>query len=137
MVCIYCGSATRVTNSRQQRQTNHVWRRRKCSSCGAVFTSNESVDYPKSFVLEMLDKSLRPFKKEQLFVSVLKCCEHRTSAIDDAVALTETILNKMIRSSDQSVIAAHHLCALTHETLQRFDHASAVQYAALHPEYKL
>lgn len=137
MVCIYCGSTTHVTNSRQQKQTNHVWRRRKCTSCNAVFTSNESVDYPKSFVLEKSDGSLSPFKKEQLFVSILKCCEHRKSAIDDASALTDTILSKMVRSSSTSVIAVNHVASLVHETLQLFDNASAVQYAALHPEYKL
>jgi transcriptional regulator NrdR family protein len=85
----------------------------------------------------MSDRSLRQFKKEQLFVSILKCCEHRKCAIDDASALTETILSKMVRSSTSSVIAANHVASLVHETLQLFDNASAVQYAALHPEYKL
>lgn len=137
MVCIYCGSTTRVTNSRHRKQTVQVWRRRVCTSCGAVFTSTESVDYPKSLMLEMPNKSLRPFVKEKLFLSLYKSCEHRTSAVDDAVALTDTVVSKIIRSGTKSVVPAEQLAKLVHETLQHFDTASAVQFGAYHAEYKL
>jgi len=137
MVCIYCGAATRVTNSRHRKQTAQVWRRRVCTSCGAVFTSIEAVDYPKSLALEMPDQSLRPFIKEKLFLSIHKCCEHRKSAVDDAAALTDTIIAKIVRTGTQSVIPAHQVAKLVHDTLSNFDAASAVQFAAYHAEYKL
>ena len=136
MVCIYCGAATRVTNSRHRKQTAQVWRRRICVSCGAVFTSTEAVDYPKSLALEMPDKSLRPFTQEKLFLSIHKSCEHRKLAVDDAAALTDTVIAKIVRTGTQSVIPAQQLAKLVHETLTNFDSASAVQFAAYHAEYK-
>jgi transcriptional regulator NrdR family protein len=137
MVCIYCGSTTRVTNSRRQKQSNQIWRRRLCLSCSAVFTSTESVDYPKSFALEMPDGSLRPFKKEKLFLSILKSCEHRKTALDDAIALTDTVLTKTLDSGSTSVLPAHQVVKNVHKALLHFDHASAVQFAAYHPDYAL
>lgn len=137
MVCIYCGKATRVTNSRLQKQSNQVWRRRQCQTCGAVFTSIEAADYPKSFALKMPDAVLRPFIKERLFLSILKCCEHRKNGLQDAIALTDTAVAKVLRTGTQSVISAQQLTKIVHDMLRNFDNASAVQYAALHPEYKL
>jgi transcriptional repressor NrdR len=137
MVCIYCGSSTKVTNSRHQKQTGQVWRRRLCMSCKAVFTTTEAVDYPKSFVIELPNKQLQPFIKEKLFLSVLKSCEHRKTALQDAIALTDTVMAKIIRAHATSVVASHEVARLINDTLQNFDHASAVQYAAYHAEYKL
>lgn len=137
MVCIYCGAATRVTNSRHRRQSAQVWRRRICVSCGAVFTSTESVDYPKTLAIEMPDNSLRPFTKEKLFLSIHKSCKHRITAVDDAAALTDTVIAKLVRTGTQSVILAQQLAELVHATLSNFDSASAVQFAAYHSEYKL
>src|SRR5581483_1993043 len=130
MVCIYCGSLTRVTNSRHRRQTAQIWRRRACTACGAIFTSTESVDYQKSLVLEMADKSLRSFKREKLFLSVYKSCEHRKMALDDATALTDTVIAKVIQAgTKKSTISAQKLAELVHDTLKNFDTASAVQFA--------
>jgi transcriptional regulator NrdR family protein len=114
-----------------------VWRRRVCVACGAVFTSTESVDYPKSLILEMPDASLRPFTKEKLFLSMYKSCEHRKSAVDDAAALTDTVISKIVRTGTKSVVPASQLANLVYETLKNFDSASAVQFAAYHAEYKL
>jgi len=88
-------------------------------------------------MLEMPDKNLRPFIKERLLLSILKCCEHRKHSLEDAIALTDTAIAKVMRSGTQSVIAAHQLTKVVHDTLRNFDNVSAVQYAALHPEYKL
>ena len=85
----------------------------------------------------MPDKTLKPFIKERLFLSILKCCEHRKSALEDAIALTDTSLAKVMRFDSQSVIASHQLAYVVHETLHNFDNVSAMQYAALHKEYGL
>ncbi len=137
MVCIYCSATTRVTNSRHRKQSAQVWRRRICTSCNAVFTSTESVDFPKSLALEMPDKTLRPFTKEKLFLSIHKSCEHRSTAINDATALTDTVIAKIVHAGTQSVIPAQQLAKLVHETLSNFDTASAVQFSAYHAGYKL
>jgi transcriptional regulator NrdR family protein len=85
----------------------------------------------------MPNKALRPFVKERLLLSIIKCCEHRKNSLDDAIALTNTTTAKVMHSGTQSVITAHELTKIVHNTLSKFDTVSAMQYAALHPEYKL
>ena len=75
--------------------------------------------------------------KEKLFLSIHKSCEHRKTAVDDAAALTDTVIAKIVHTGAHSVIPAQQLAKLVHEMLANFDSASAVQFAAYHAEYKL
>src|SRR5487761_1472634 len=127
MVCLYCKAPTQVINSRRQKQLNQVWRRRQCTACGAVFTSHETFDFSGSLALQTSDGKLLPFKKEKLFLSILKNCQHRQSALDDAIALTETVMSKLIRATSGGAVAAETVATLAHDVLRHFDQAAAVQ----------
>lgn len=80
------------------------------------------------------DGRLLPFKKEKLFLSILKSCQHRKSALDDAIALTETVMSKLMRATNGSSVVAEMVATIAHDALQNFDQAAAVQYAAYHSE---
>ena len=43
MKCIKCDSETGVCDSRLRNEANIVWRRRKCKSCGHIFTTEEVI----------------------------------------------------------------------------------------------
>jgi transcriptional repressor NrdR len=133
MVCVYCAGTTEIVNSRGQKQTNQVWRRRRCKACKAVFTTAERVDYAKSFVVQDKHGKLSPLSRDKLLVSVLGACRHREEALQDATALTETVLAEAIKATSDGSIESMHLTTLVRETLARFDHAAAVQYQAFHP----
>ena len=133
MVCIYCGSPTQVVNSRLQKRANNVWRRRKCVACGAIFTSEEHAALYSSLVVENASKQLVPFSRDQLFASVHDSCRHRPTAVNDATALTQTIIAELTRAQSGGMIAAQDIVAATHTVLQRFDKAAATVYAAYHP----
>lgn len=135
MVCLYCKAPTQVINSRRQKRLNQVWRRRQCINCGAVVTSHEAFDFSGSFALQTSDGKLMNFKREKLFLSILKSCQHRKSALDDAIALTETVISKLVRATSEGAVAAETVAALTHDALRNFDQAAAVQYAAYHSDY--
>ncbi|HEY1835755.1 MAG TPA: hypothetical protein VGG13_02950 [Candidatus Saccharimonadales bacterium] len=135
MVCLYCKAPTQVINSRRQKQLNQVWRRRQCTACGAVFTSHETFDFSASLALQTPDGKLAPFKKEKLFLSILKSCKHRKSALDDAIALTGTVMGKLAKVASGGALAAETVANIAHDTLRNFDHAAAVQYAAYHSDY--
>ena len=52
-------------------------------------------------------------------------------ALDDATALTDTVIAKVIQAgTKKSTISAQKLAELVHDTLKNFDTASAVQFAA-------
>ena len=76
-----------------------------------------------------------PFQKERLLLSILKTCEHRKDALDDAIALTETVITKIIEDSPSASIPLGSIATTVHRVLRNFDLLSSAQYAALHPEY--
>lgn len=134
MVCIYCGSPTQVVNSRAQKRLMQVWRRRHCSHCGAVFTTHELVDLASGFAVRHADGSIKPFSRDKLYTSVLRACGHREGAIDEAGALTATIISKLRRQTDLATLKPEYIARISLETLQQFDTAAGVQYGAYHKQ---
>lgn len=131
MVCIYCGSETRVTNSRHQRRANQVWRRRMCTKCHAIFSTTECIDLYKTILLRRKTQ-LEPFSREKLLVSIYESLRHRKDALADATAICGTILGYLPPLIVDAIIDRDDLVAITTETLQRFDSAAATHYAAFH-----
>ena len=131
MVCIYCGNSTRVTNSRPQKRQNAIWRRRNCEACGALFTTTEQVDLASSLRIA-IGKTLTPFDRDTLFISIYEACRHRHTALTDASALCSTIVNEIVRNNkakdglvDRKVVIAAAL-----SVLKRFDATAATVYSA-------
>ena len=133
MVCIYCSSKTSIINSRHWSRNNSTWRRRQCGTCNAVFTTTEIPSYESLWtILDSPTKSIEPFSRDKLYLSVYECCKHRTKAIDDASGLTDTIVNKSIKIVSNGSIEKSRLKQIAFLTLKNFDSASAVFYNAYH-----
>jgi transcriptional regulator NrdR family protein len=132
MVCIYCGNATQVKNSRLQRRANQVWRRRQCAVCKAIFTTQEVIEVGTSLVVQYDSKTLVPFSRDKLFVSVYESCKHRAAAADDAAALTKTIIARLLRAQSNGTIICDAIVRCVRETLERFDPTAAAVYGAYH-----
>ena len=132
MVCIHCGAKTHTINSRSQKRSNSVWRRRQCLQCGAVFTSVESADYAAAWRVQSKTTVLEPFKRDKLFLSVYKACEHRKTALNDASGLTDTIMAKLLPFTQNGVIKRTQIIETAQVALNRFDRAASVFYAARH-----
>jgi len=134
MVCVYCSSSTNVTNSRLQKRTNSVWRRRRCTDCDAIFTTTESVAYEGSLGVLDATSHIIPFDRDLLFLSIYESCRHRLHAPADATALSGTIIAKLHRSQDEpGVIARDTIVIVASETLKAFDPVACVHYLAFHP----
>lgn len=135
MVCIYCGGKTQVINSRLQKRLNRTWRRRECVQCHAVFTTEETADLHTSIAVQMASATLCPFNRDKLFASVFKSLGHRANPIDDASALTDTIIAKVLGQTAKAVIDPAYIAHTAYDTLERFDKAAGVQYRAYHARY--
>jgi transcriptional regulator NrdR family protein len=133
MVCIYCASPTQVTNSRLQKRVNQVWRRRQCSNCGSNFTTHEVVDFGSTIAVQYSIRKLRPFSRDILLVSVYESCKHRSDALSDASALTQTIIGQLLAHIQEGKLDRDVIAAVTTAVLERFDKAAATMYAAYHP----
>lgn len=132
MVCIYCGSPTKVTNSRLQKKVNQTWRRRLCTSCKAVFTTLEAVDTNQALRVRR-KKRFEPFSRDTLLLSVYDSLKHRKTATGDATALTGTILGRLYPLISQATLERDDIVTIAVETLQRFDPVAATHYRAFHP----
>jgi transcriptional repressor NrdR len=132
MVCIHCGSETQVTNSRPQKRSNQVWRRRQCVKCQAVFTTAETAQYDAAWAVKGKAGSLKPFSRDKLFLSLYKSCGHRKTALSDAKALSETIINKLPVHIVDGVVSTHNIAQVAQVALNRFDKAASTHYQAFH-----
>jgi len=132
MVCIYCKNELSVVNSRPQKRSNQVWRRRKCPNCGAIFSTTEAINLEGAISVRTA-ASLKPFSRITLFVSIYESCRHRASATRDAVALTDTVIGKLLPKATTGVLPIETIITTTVSTLKRFDKAASVQYSAFHP----
>jgi transcriptional regulator NrdR family protein len=133
MVCIYCGSNTSVSNSRFLKQSNQVWRRRLCGKCQAIFTTKESVELSGAVMVSKPRGDLIKFSRDHLFISIHESCKHRKGAIDDATALTQTIISKLSTGMEKGVISISDIKIVTLSVLQNFDTTAAAVYTGLHP----
>ena len=132
MVCVHCGSETKVINSRPQKRNNQVWRRRQCVNCKAVFTSEEQVAYSASWSIKTDSGKMLPFNRDKLFLSLYECCKHRKTASEDAAALTDTIIKKVAPNVNNGVVDMRTVAQVSLVALNRFDKAAGVQYQAYH-----
>lgn len=137
MNCLYCNKKTEVINSRLQKRSNSVWRRRRCNNCNNVFTSTESLNLAQTLLFETSEGKLIPFNTNNLLISVYDCLKHRDSQINDASALTDTIINRLaeqLQNSEQKqpIIKRQQLIEQTTEVLNNFDKVASIQYSALH-----
>jgi transcriptional regulator NrdR family protein len=99
----------------------------------ATFTTFESLDYPKSYKLSSAG-SYQPFSRDVLFISIYQSCAHRRAAIDDARAITDTVIGRVTKHIVRDgVIKREDLIKNCYEVLKRFDGAAASYYRAYHP----
>ncbi len=132
MVCVHCGSSTGVINSRHQRRSNAVWRRRQCAGCRAVFTTREATDYSAAWAVRGRQGGLRPFSRDKLLLSLHRSCQHRTDALKEAGGLAETVISKLADQASDGVIETRAIIQVTQVALNRFDKAASVHYRAFH-----
>ncbi len=132
MVCIYCQGKTSVINSRPQKRTNSTWRRRKCLDCNAITTSVEMTDLASALMVVSESSPPQPFSRDILLLSVYDSLRHRKSAIQDAQALTDTIISLTLASTTNPRLEIAKIKEATLATLAKFDEAAAVHYLAFH-----
>lgn len=121
-------------NSRHQKRINHIWRRRQCQKCQAIFTTFEAPETQQALVFEGHDGQLEPFSRERHFISVYSSLRHRPEAEKESTALVDTIMGKLLAGKHGSVVTRSRLVEQTYRTLQRFDRFAGFNYLAYHPK---
>lgn len=120
-----------MTNSRPQKRTNSVWRRRECQDCGTIFTSTEAYELSGSVVVRSA-AALSAFSRDKLFISVYEALKHRKTAQSDATELTDTIIKRLLAALTAAELDKRDIIETTCQVLESFDSAAATQYRAYH-----
>lgn len=132
MVCPYCGHATKVTNSRPNRRSGQIWRRRQCSACQRVWSTYEAADYGSLIVVQSQNGDLTPLSRDKLLVSFCNSLQHRSEALQEAAALCNTVLPLILAAQLGGSLSRFKLAQIAAEVLDRFDQAAGVHYRAIH-----
>lgn len=132
MVCFYCNQSSSVINSRPNKRSRQIWRRRRCDSCKRVWSTYETADYATVYVVKSSTGALTPLSRDKLFISIYKSCQHRPTATADASDLATTVMNHLPDIQIDGMIEASALKQIMSRTLQRFDSVAGIHYDAFH-----
>ncbi len=132
MFCINCfHKNTSVANSRPHKKQPTVWRRRKCSKCGEVFTTFERPSLADNKPVVLPSGETDVFNLGKLVISINKAFTHAPEEAEyNALWLAQTVEDTL--STQHTTITPEDIEAVTHQTLKRFDELAAVQYGARH-----
>jgi transcriptional regulator NrdR family protein len=78
--------------------------------------------------------AISPFSRDKLFLSLYRSCQHRSDALSDASALTNTIIKKLLNQITSGTIPAKTIMQIAQVALNRFDKAASVHYQAFHAQ---
>lgn len=131
MVCIYCGSETKVTNSRSQKRNNQVWRRRQCLKCKAVFTTHEAVDLSSTLLVEVKG-SPKPFVSDILFTDILLAMQDRKDRYLAAREATATIVSKVLKLPGKPLFSTPQISLISADVLKKLDKRAYLRFTAEH-----
>lgn len=132
MRCPYCGELeTRVVDSRPV--GDGIRRRRKCSGCGARFTTYERVQQANIFVVKK-DGRREEYNRSKLYAGVRKACEKRplrTGAVDKLVDSIEADIYRTGKVEVPSSLIGD----LVIEGLKKLDHIAYIRFASIYREF--
>jgi transcriptional repressor NrdR len=132
MVCVYCGHETKVTNSRLQKRSNQIWRRRQCEACKAVFTTHEAIDLSQTLLVGS-GGSQHPFLPDRLYSDLLEALQDRKDRYIAAREVTSTIIQKLQKNTNGPLFSTKLISKAAAEILKRFDKRAYLRYIADHP----
>lgn len=132
MVCPYCIGSSRIVNSRKSAKRALVWRRHRCLSCGADFTTYESIDYTKAYVVTD-GKHVEPFQPSVLLISIFKALDHRPKAAIESSALCDEVCARLLKSKQATLERTAIQIEVMH-VLKLFDSVAAIKYQSTHEQ---
>jgi transcriptional regulator NrdR family protein len=88
--------------------------------------------YGGAWAVRSASGTLQPFSRDKLLMSLYASCQHRKTALDDASALTDTVIKKLLSSTRDGTINSQIITDTALVALSRFDKAASTHYAAFH-----
>jgi transcriptional repressor NrdR len=130
MKCPYCNSDSNVTNSRLQKRSNSVWRRRKCSECSAIWSTSERLQASGTYKVQS-NEHLVDFRPEILLISLYESLKHRKTPELDAKYVSETVVENL-QNLKQATIPKSEIANQSYIVLKNYDKLASDIYKTVH-----
>jgi transcriptional repressor NrdR len=133
MRCLFCGSETRVIDSRPVDEA--IRRRRECPDCEKRFTTYERYDRPAAFLVVKKDGRREDYDREKLARSIRMACFKRAipaEAVDATVSDIEAELFGMGRAEVPSQLIGERVMA----SLRELDEVAYVRFASVYRAFQ-
>lgn len=132
MKCPVCREINNeVYNTRTTRFGTQTWRRRRCLSCDASFTTYEQPDLKFLKILADHSKKTTPYSRATLFSSVYGAFSGSSAKPSVIDAVTDNVESKLLDLQDHT-ITTEQITDIVLSTLKHFDSAAFLRYLSDH-----
>jgi transcriptional repressor NrdR len=131
--CLFCGSDTKVIDSRPV--DDAIRRRRECPACEKRFTTFEKYERPATLLVVKKDGRREDYSREKLLRGIKNACFKRpvpAEAIAQTVAEVEAELLGMGRAEVPSQLIGERVMA----ALRNLDEVAYVRFASVYREFR-
>ena len=134
MKCPYCGFAeSKVTDSRNQQDSNSVRRRRECLDCKKRFTTFESVDL--TIQVKKRNGSFQEFSLEKLVKGLGSACRHTRISHDQVVAIASDAAMDIMASGVREIDTLK-IGEIIMKKLSKLDPVAYVRFACVYRRFQ-
>ena len=135
MKCPYCGFPdTKVVDSRPDKDSSAIRRRRECESCSKRFTTHERVEEVLPLILKK-DGRREPFDRGKVIAGIKKACEKRPVSIEVIERLVDRLETRLQESGEREVpstVIGEWVMNELHDT----DEVAYVRFASVYRSFK-
>jgi transcriptional repressor NrdR len=135
MKCPFCGFVdTKVVDSRPDKDSSAIRRRRECESCSKRFTTHERVEEVLPMILKK-DGRREPFDRGKVIVGIKKACEKRPVSIEVIERLVDRLETRLQESGEREVpstVVGEWIMNELHDT----DEVAYVRFASVYRSFK-
>jgi transcriptional repressor NrdR len=135
MKCPFCSFAdTKVIDSRPDRDSSVIRRRRECESCSRRFTTHERIEEVLPMILKK-DGRREPYNRANVVGGLKKACEKRPVSMDTIEEMASRLETKLLESGEKE-ISSTFIGEWIMNELHDLDEVAYVRFASVYRSFR-
>lgn len=135
MICPFCSCPDqKVLDSRDAREGQAIRRRRECVQCGRRFTTFETYERPRLFVVKR-DGTRQEFDPQKILNSMILACGKRPVPVESLRDTVSSIERDLYQEHDDEV-ASTEIGERVMRALREIDTVAYVRFASVYQEFE-
>jgi transcriptional repressor NrdR len=135
MKCPFCSSPdTKVIDSRPDKDSSAIRRRRECESCARRFTTHERIEEVLPMVMKK-DGRREPYKRDNVVGGLKKACEKRPVSMDVIEEVASRLEARLLETGEKE-ISSNFIGEWIMNELQDLDEVAYVRFASVYRSFR-